>query len=309
MVGDSQIESLQVEPGQAMFSVAEEQMVNSGRPAEWYGFGNSGWGTAQHIEVIRHYVLDYHPDAVILLFVQNDPFDCSPYLVDIEPHVPRYSLDDSGELILRPPSWWEPSGKSRLAVHSALFRYFIVQKHVHLRHGGQVRDIGGLPLRDTSALQGGELDELSRLTMREREEKTWQLIEAMFRLARDECHSRGAILAIAFRGWHDEIDAPIGAKMPPVPPREEDPWCLGSRRCEMGREQVGPIAERLGIPYLDLTAALCDEVAKSGRSHRFPDDNHFNAMAHRAAGAALAKWVHRIVLAGNFTSPSPRTDQ
>jgi lysophospholipase L1-like esterase len=59
----------------------------------------------------------------------------------------------------------------------------------------------------------------------------------------------------------------------------------------MGREMVAPICGRLAIPYLDLTAALQTEVRRTGRSHTFVDDMHFNAAAHEAAGKALAEWV------------------
>ena len=62
----------------------------------------------------------------------------------------------------------------------------------------------------------------------------------------------------------------------------------------MGREQLGPIAERLGIPYLDLTDPLREMVARTGKSHCFPDDYHYGAVGHAAAGEALATFVESI---------------
>lgn len=107
----------------------------------------------------------------------------------------------------------------------------------------------------------------------------------------------GARFAVAFRGWSDEIEPPPGSPFGPIPPTEEDPCCLaGPRLSEMGREQVGPICQRQGIPFLDLTRSLIG-VAKSDRSTRFPDDNHLSAAGHEGAGKALAAFVGEILKA------------
>lgn len=304
MVGDSQIESLQVKPDEAMYAVAQRIMTAAGRPAQWYSFGNSGWGTAQHTEVIRHYVLDYRPEVVILLFVQNDPFDFSPYLVRIAPHFPSYWLDESGELAFRPPSFWQPSRLGRIALSSAAYRYFFPQKHVFQRHT-QGRSVGGLPLMEgITDARDEQVPGLAKLSIRERQAMTWKLVEAMFARNRDECARRGARFAVAFRGWSDEIEQPLGSKFGPVPPLDEDPYCLdGPRFSEMGREQVGPICERLGIPYLDLTAGLM-EVTRIGHSTRFPDDNHLSPAGHEGAGHALARFVGSLLLP--TTAPQDR---
>lgn len=295
IVGDSQVESLQVKHDEAMYAVAQRDMTAAGRPAQWYSFGNSGWGTAQQTETIRHYMLDYRPDVVILLFVQNDPFDFSPYLVRIAPQVPSYWLDERGELAFRPPAYWKPSMFGRIALSSAAFRYFFPQKHVFERHRPG-RSVGGLPLMEGVADATGEqVPGLAKMNLRERQAMTWKLIEALFNFNRDECARRGAVFAVAFRGWSDEIEQPLGSKFGPVPAMDVDPYCLdGPRFSEMGREQVGPICARLGIPYLDLTAGLM-EVTRSGRSTRFPDDNHLSAAGHEGAGKALAEFVRQIL--------------
>jgi lysophospholipase L1-like esterase len=68
----------------------------------------------------------------------------------------------------------------------------------------------------------------------------------------------------------------------------------------MGRDYLAPIATRLEIPYLDLTGALRDEVAATGKAHRFPNDNHFSDVGHDAAGKALAAWAEELL-----ASPAP----
>jgi hypothetical protein len=301
LVGDSQVESLQVLPDETMYAVAERRAAEAGRPTQWYAFGVSGFGTAQEFETIRRYVLDYRPEVVILLFVQNDPFDTSPYLVDLAPHVVRYVLDRGGDLSLMYPSFWKPVALRRLSARSALVRYLMIQKRLRhrLRVGAPAPAVGGLPVReDAGDFRNPVVEGLDRMSMAERQEKTWTLIARLFEAARDECRRRGAIFAVAFRGWPDEIDAPLQPETVTPVSQDSDPQCLGPRVREMGRERVGPIAASLGIPYLDLTEALRAAVARTGRSHRFPDDGHYSAVGHAAAGEALAEWVETLRPAG-----------
>jgi len=306
IVGDSQIESMQVRPEETLYLVAQRKMSRPDRPVQWYAFGNSGWGTNMHYEVIRHYALDYQPDLLILLFVQNDPFDASPYLIEPGNYRPVYYLDEQDQLVLIPPVYYErPLSRLRALTNLALYRYFFGQRQLHARvmnllnHGEATVQIG-LPLVvDSEVPRHHGIPGVEELTKREREERTWRLIEALLRASRDEARMRGATFAIAFRGWMQEIDAPLTGKKLEVPPQPEDPYCLGSRASEMGREQLAPIAARLGIPYLDLTDALKDEVAKTGKSHVFPDDLHYNAMAHARAGTELAAWAESLL------APSP----
>jgi hypothetical protein len=300
MLGDSQVESLQVDLDQAMYAVAERAMSRPERPVQWYSFGTSGWGTNVEHEAMRHYALDYRPDLVILLFVQNDPFDASPYLVDVPTFRPTYVLDANGapSLVLPTPSW-QPSQRPRLGSRSALYRYFMAQQRLYDRWMGRRNlrpGVGGLPLLEIGeGANGSFVPGLEAMPMAEREARTWRLIEALLGSMRDEAQRRGAVFAVAFRGWTAEIEAPRTGEPFVAPPRERDVYTLGERASEMGREWVAPIAQRRGIPYLDLTDALRAEVARTGQSHVFPDDNHYNAMAHEAAGRALAAWAETLL--------------
>jgi hypothetical protein len=103
----------------------------------------------------------------------------------------------------------------------------------------------------------------------------------------------GARLVVAYRGDVAAIESPL-REPKPLPPRESDPFALGARLDRMGEEILAPMMTRLGIPYLDLTAALRTRVAESKRSHYFPGDGHWNTMAHETAGLALADFVESL---------------
>lgn len=301
VVGDSQVESFQVRPEQTFFASAQRSMSRPERPVQWYSFGNSGWGTNMQYEVIRHHALDYRPDLLILLFVQNDPYDTSPYLMAQPDYRPLYYLDERDQPVLLPPVYYErPFYKARVVTRLALYRYLVGQKQLHARimnlmSRGKFAIPGGLPIMVDEAPRHLGVPGQEQLSQREREAKTWLLIEGLLRLTRDEVQLRGGRFAIAFRGWGQEIDAPLTGQPFEVPPLAEDPYSLGVRASEMGREQLAPIAARLSIPYLDLTEALRDEVARQKRSHMFPDDIHYNVMAHARVGAELAAWAEGLL--------------
>ncbi|MFO0974064.1 MAG: hypothetical protein U1A27_11600 [Phycisphaerae bacterium] len=306
LVGDSQVESLQVQPDETMYAVAEQQMNRPDRAVQWYAFGCSGWGTQHEYECIRKYVLDYSPEVVVLLFVQNDPMDCSPYVGTPDPHSVVYWLDGQEQLTLAYPTEYEPSALRRLSARSALVRLLMVQHDVvgklKARLSGKqvVQGVGQLPLRDLVERAKSDLvPGLATMSLEERQIKTWKLVEKLLEAARDECARRGARFVVASRGWSYEIDAPLKHTQFQAPPKNADPYCLDTRVSEMGREWVGPICARLNIPYLDLTAALQTEVMKQRQSHRFPKDNHYNALGHRAAGMALAAWIESLWAPGD----------
>jgi len=292
LVGDSFVESMQVDVGKTMYCKAEQIMNRPDRPVEWLAFGNSGMGTTQEYEIVRHYVMDYSPDIVVLLFVQNDPFDSSPYITPIESYVSTYRLDDAGALELMPAQLYKPGTLRRLISYSALVRYMVIQKQVLARFSASGPNTSGVQFRAGAASGTGLGDQSAgAMTVEERQKKTWVLIEKTLEAIRDECKSRGATLMIAFRGNEPLIEAARTGNPANRPPKSEDPYCLGSRVQDMGPEWVEPIAARLNIPYLDLTGPLTAAVAKSGQSHVFPDDSHYNPMAHEVVGQAMAEWI------------------
>ncbi len=73
VVGDSFSEALQVDLDDTFWSVMERSLAKSWQAAgcrvEVLNFGVSGYGTAQALEMLRHYVWDYQPDLVMLEFL------------------------------------------------------------------------------------------------------------------------------------------------------------------------------------------------------------------------------------------------
>jgi lysophospholipase L1-like esterase len=63
----------------------------------------------------------------------------------------------------------------------------------------------------------------------------------------------------------------------------------------MGPEILAPMAERLTIPYLDLTDTFIAAEKATGRLHDFEDDQHLSEVGHEAAAGALVPWVEEAL--------------
>lgn len=294
LVGDSFVEALQVPAAEAMFTIAEHRMNRSDRRVQWYAFGNSGWGTTQQFEVIRHIVLDYRPDVVVLLFVENDLFDSSPYLMPIEPYIATYSLDEAGELLLHRARFWRRAPWKRLLIESDTIRYFVLQRGV-LDFAQPEPALATMPLRAGSLQgEGRHIPGIDDLSFEERQKKSWQLIGKVLEAARDECALRGARFIVAFRGNLPAIEAALHGWDYEYPDPAADPYCLGDRRYEMGQVMLAPLCAQLDIPFLDLTEPLIANLQGHATSHIFENDGHYNAAGHRAAGETLAGWIESL---------------
>lgn len=294
VVGDSFVEALQVPYEQSFCALAQERMSRPDQPVQWYALGCSGFGTAQEYLVISHYVLDYNPDVVVILFVSNDPFDCSPYLAKQEPYYATFALDDEGDLVLTPAAYWKPPFHRRLLARSALVRYLHVQQQLFGRHRRAERRLD-MQVREAMVGAGQAGVVTGGLSVEQCQHKTWELLEAILARAQRECAERRAVLALAYFRNQPVIEAAwTGSSYTPLA-KEEDPYCFAERVNEMGNEFLEPMARRLGIPYLDLTKALIAEEKETGKRHRWADDGHYNEVGHAATAKAMAQWVEQVV--------------
>ncbi len=103
VLGDSFIEAFQVPDEQTFCAQLERRLQDcpalARRRVEVLNFGVSGYGTAQELQMLRHYVWPYQPDLVLLAFfpgndLRNNSAELEPYKVR-----PFYRLQ-SGELVL-----------------------------------------------------------------------------------------------------------------------------------------------------------------------------------------------------------------
>lgn len=297
VVGDSYVEALQVPYEHTFFVLAQKKMTRVDRSVEWYAFGQSGFGTAQEYLLIRHQVLKYDPDIVIMLFVAaNDLTDSSWYITRPKRHRASLLLDSDGQLVTIPSLPWESSWYVKWIRQSAIFRYFYIQNRFLATPVVPFAERAQRYLQDISDSDDAATPFTGSLSAEERMQKTWQLIEAILRETKSECAQQGVVFALAYYGSSKEIHAAFdGIPYEPLP-KESDPYCIAERLDEMGKEFLVPICMRLEIPYLDLTPALVAHVRKTGQRHDFPDDLHYNQIGHAIVADAIVPWAEEMLL-------------
>lgn len=294
LIGDSMVEAMHVNVEDSMASVAERAMSRPDRPVDWYTFANSGFGTTHEYLLIHHYALDYRPDVVVMLFIANDPVDCSVYLAPQEPWMARMLLGDSDDLVYVAPEQYVPSTMKRVFAKSALVRYLFIQKRLFEGQAARLAP-GQMPVREqtmaTLVASSSKAD-----TLDERVARTWELIERVLKQTKQECNARGAEFLLVYQGHRFEMEAAAERQTYKSPPREVDPLCIWERLNEMGRDYLEPVARRQGIHYLDLTEAISEACRSSRARFNFVDDGHFNTFGHRVAGEAMAAKVEEILV-------------
>lgn len=103
VLGDSFAEAPQVDLEQTFWAVMEGELQSceafGGLDVEVLNFGVSGFGTAQELQMLRHYVWPYEPDLVLLaFFAGNDVSDNSQQLRPGE--IKPYFTIENDELVL-----------------------------------------------------------------------------------------------------------------------------------------------------------------------------------------------------------------
>lgn len=98
VVGDSFIAALEVAKEKRLTDLLAKQLTDSetfaGRQVEVMNFGQPGFGTAQELQVLRHRVLQFKPDMVLLAVFTGNDIRNNLFELEQEPIVPYFTLSD-----------------------------------------------------------------------------------------------------------------------------------------------------------------------------------------------------------------------
>lgn len=98
VLGDSYAEALQVELDETFWSVLQRELqlceAMKNRKLEVLNFGVSGFGTAQELQMLEHYVWDYQPDVVLVAFLTGNDISDNSHQLSANPVRPFYSIEN-----------------------------------------------------------------------------------------------------------------------------------------------------------------------------------------------------------------------
>jgi len=289
VLGDSFAEAVQVSREDTFWSVLERRLAAAprfaGKDVEVLNFGISGHGTAQQLQMLRHYALSYEPDIVLLaFFAGNDVRNNSPQL---EPDAvrPFFSIDDAqlklDDSFLRHPDFVKAnSGVTRMKVAA-------INASRVLQVVNEWKNRPAPPAKGASYFEAGVDDRVFVEPVEPVWQSAWELTDALILEINQVVRQHDARLVVATVTQAIQLhpDAEVRSQFANqlgVP----DLFYPESRIEALGKEHAFDVVA-LSRPML--------EAATRGQKyfHGFEDTGlgrgHWNAAGHRLAAELIAK--------------------
>jgi hypothetical protein len=300
VVGDSFVEALQVPFENTFTAIMENQLKSceshSDRRVEVIKFGVGGFGTAQEIQMIRHYVLAYSPDIVLLAFTTgNDVSDNSRELMknDFYP----YYVFQGNDLVLDESylsSRWYRFRRSLLGRIGYImvdnFRIMQVIKEVKGRWLGRKRTVQDKKITGTSILFEPGLEN-TMIYIEPKDDvwkEAWRTTEGLLKLIRDELAQKNIEFLLV------TLSNPIQVHPNPQV-RQKHIRELGVKDLFYPERRLAQFGTTEGIKVLNLAPVFQTFVEKTSRFlHGFNSTlghGHWNDLAHRLAGQLIANRI------------------
>ena len=290
VLGDSYAEAMQVDAGNAFWSVLEDKLAQCayqpGKRIEVINFGVSGFGTAQEYLMLESVAMRYRPDLVLLQFMNGNDVDDNSIALSAEKMRPFFVLDPRRGLALdasfaatqvfqRQSSAWMEFVRS-VADHSRVLQLVRVftKMAVFRRASADTAIEPGLKPAVLAAPRDSSWEE------------AWTVTERLL-LAMDEYLKRSGVRLIV-------VTTPFAIQVhPDRRVRETEQAKLGIPDLFYPDRRIEAYAGGRGIAVIPLTYEM-QRLAESRRTyfHGFPNTRmgigHWNGNGHRVAAEIIA---------------------
>jgi lysophospholipase L1-like esterase len=293
VLGDSFAEALQVSREETFWSVLERELQDAkaldGQSVEVLNFGVSGFGTAQALEMLRHYVWQYEPNLVLLAFLTGN--DISDNSKRLSPDAVRpYYLPGPSGLVLDQSFRQHPfyvdaqSDFSKLKV-TWINRLRILQVIRQLRAQSRPRAPQPGPTAEpgVAPIYAPPQDDAWK--------EAWEITEQLLVLMHDEVRSHDAEFLVVVLSNSEQVH-------PDKQRRADLQKQLGVADLWYADRRVESFCQQEGIPVLLLAPGM-QRYAEQHQVylHGFPNtelgNGHWNADGHALAGKILADEICR----------------
>lgn len=294
VIGDSNVESLQVERKDNFCTLLEQRLSSeSNKKVEVLNFGVSSYNLGQMLLRLKTLALDFAPDMVLFVVRQDATHHLPPNPAGGFFYArPSFFIDSQGRLItdytvqdlfqrsadgkrMRLTSWLRENTRSWGVVSicveetMAWWRLFSTQKlHVSPKVS---RKHTAFEVRDANVVGTTRPDE-QPLTPREDEcaVALWPIADAIIAEAKNQCTARGAQLCVVrltgVRGYDNETESDLMKKT----------------------------TKRLKVPYFDSTPSMAKAYEASKDSHIWYD-THLTPVGHATFAEQLAPFIGKAI--------------
>lgn len=292
VLGDSYIEALQV-ADDAIFSRQLEQYfaehpLASDEAVEVLSFGISGWGTAEELLALRHYVWQFDPDVVVLAFlpandVRNnsrdlEPMKCRPFFTLVDN---KLVLDDS---FLTDPDYLLANKASTQWKNSLINTSRVIQLILAVRDARreQPTTAGSATARAAAPEIEAGLVEAGMVAPETAEwNEAWQLTDRLIQQMAEEVHQRQRKFAVMTVTSAIQVD-------PDTSLRKSLQTQLHVSDLDSADRRQAALAEAHSFHHIPLAPGLLEFAEREQRwLHGFPNTQlgtgHWNEIGHREA--------------------------
>ena len=279
VIGDSYVEAAMVPFRQTCAGRLATMLEPAARA---YAFGMSGAPLSQYLAWARHARDEYRPDGLLVIVVDND-YDESLIEYTRREGYHHFVRQDDGRLA------WErvdlvPTLASRLARHSALFRYLVWNLRVKESFAGIRARIAGTAAPGLFHLQAPASSQPERVAASQR------AVDAFLERLPGYAGLAPERIVLAVDGmrpqlYDDEtLDAAAGIF------------------ADVMRRYFLAHARRKGYEAIDLQPRFITRYRTHRRRFEWPRDRHWNALGHEVCFDAARS---SALLTGTFPSPGP----
>jgi hypothetical protein len=253
---------------------------------EVINFGISGYGTAQELQMLRHYAWDYSPDVVLLAFFTGNDVQNNSRALQQDDYRP-YFLLQNGKLVLDDLFVNAPEFHSRFSAFNVFLSWSVAHSHLL-----QVADAAKnyLSRRNVEGVKADEMG-LSDAIYHEPTDPVWKdawkVTDALIVEMRDEVKARNAQLLVVTLSSSIQVD-------PDPTARVQLAKRLGVADLFYPDEHIAQLSQRENIPVLTL-APIFQQYAQEHhvQLHGFSGNKqgHWNESAHQLGGELMARKI------------------
>jgi len=302
VLGDSFAEALQVPVEKTFSSVLERELAGchelKGKNVEVINFGVSGYGTAQELQMLRHYAWDYSPDLVLLAFFTGNDAQNNSRALQQDDYRP-YFLLQNGKLVLDDSFVNAPGFRSRFSTFNVFVSWSVAHSHLLQVVAAAKNYISQRNVEGVKTTEMGLSDDIYHEPTDPVWKDAWNVTDALIVEMRDEVKAKGAQLLVVTLSSSIQVD-------PDPTAREQLMKRLGVPNLFYPDEHIAELSKREDIPVLTLAPIFLQYAQEHhAQLHGFRGNKqgHWNESAHQLGGELMARKVCEMETPGMASSP------